>query len=63
MIFEEAYPNYIRVLFNHLSTHTSLGLDLLYAFKINKSNGGKQRKQKDTIIPMNNPDVECCGKP
>jgi hypothetical protein len=27
-----------------------------------KSNGGKQRKQKDTIIPMNNPDIECHGK-
>jgi len=28
-----------------------------------KSNGGKQRKQKDTVIPMNNPKIECCGKP
>jgi hypothetical protein len=64
LIFEEAYPNCIGVfLFNYLSTHTSLGPDLLYASKINKLNRGKQRKQKDTIISMNNPDVECCGKP
>jgi len=28
------------------------------AFDINRSNGGKQRKQKDTIIPINNPKVE-----
>jgi len=30
---------------------------------MNKSNGGKQRKQKDTIIPMNNPYPKFCGKP
>src|SRR6266851_4437605 len=28
-----------------------------------QSNGGKQRKQKDTIIPINNPDIECHRKP
>jgi hypothetical protein len=49
-------------LFDHLSAHTLLGLDALRAFDMNKSNGGKQRKQKDTVIPMNNPTVECRGK-
>jgi hypothetical protein len=43
--------------------HASLGPDALCAFNMNKSNGGKQRKQKDTTIPMNNPDVERRGKP
>ena len=63
-IFEEAHPKCVALfLFDHLSAHTSLGPDALHAFDINKSNGGKQRKQKDTVIPMNNPSVECCGKP
>jgi hypothetical protein len=30
---------------------------------MNKGNGGKQRKQKDTIIPMSNPHPEFHGKP
>ena len=64
LIFEEVHPNCIGVfLFDHSSAHASLGPDALCMFDMNKSNGGKQRKQKDTIIPMNNPDIECCGKP
>ncbi len=63
-IFEEAHPRCVRLfLFNHSSMHASLGPDALRAFDMNKSNGGKQRKQKDTTIPMNNPDIECRGKP
>ena len=63
-IFEEAHPDCVGVfLFDHSSAHASLGPDALCAFDMNKSNGGKQRKQKDTIIPMNNPDIECRGKP
>ena len=63
-IFEEAHPDCVGVfLFDHLSTHMSLEPDALYVFKMNKSNRRKQRKQKDIIIPMNNPDIECCGKP
>jgi hypothetical protein len=63
-IFEEAHPDCVGVfLFNHSSAHTSLRSDSLHASEMNKSNGGKQRKQKDTTIPMNNPDVECRGKP
>ena len=30
---------------------------------MNKSNGGKQRKQRDTVIPDTNPTVEHRGKP
>jgi hypothetical protein len=29
---------------------------------MNKSDGGKQRKQKDTVIPMTNPDVRFRGE-
>ncbi len=62
-IFEEAHPKCIALfLFDHLSAHASLRPDALRAFDMNKSNGGKQRKQKDTVIPMNNPSVECRGK-
>jgi len=43
--------------------HASLGPDALHAFDMNKSNGGKQRKQKDTIIPINNPCAEFHKKP
>ena len=63
-IFEEAHPECIALfLFDYSSTHASLGPDALRAFDMNKSNGGKQRKQKDTVIPMNNPSVECHRKP
>jgi hypothetical protein len=63
LIFEEAHPDCIGLfLFDHSSVHASLGPDALRAFDMNKSNGGKQRKQKDTIIPMNNHYVEHHGK-
>jgi hypothetical protein len=29
---------------------------------MNKSNGGKKKPWKDTVIPINNPTIECCGK-
>src|SRR6266853_5830106 len=62
-IFEEAHPNCVALfVFDQSSTHTSLGPDALRAFDMNRSNGGKQRKQKDTVIPINNPSVECHGK-
>jgi hypothetical protein len=62
-IFEEAHANCVTLfLFDHSSTHASFGPDALRAFDINKSNGGKKKPQKDTIIPMNNPTVECRGK-
>src|SRR5713226_7785450 len=62
-IFEEAHPNCVSLfVFYQSSAHASLGPDVLHAFEMNKSNGGKQRKQKDTVIPMNNPYVKFCGK-
>jgi hypothetical protein len=64
LIFEEAHPNCVRVfLFDHSSAHALLGPDSLHTFEMNKLNGGKQRKQKDITIPINNPNVECHGKP
>jgi hypothetical protein len=42
--------------------HTSLGLDGLCGFDIKKLNGGKQRKQKDTIMARNNPYIELYRK-
>jgi len=64
VIFEEAHPNCVALfLFDHSSAHASLGSDALRAFDMNKGNGGRQRKQRDTVIPMNNPTVECHGKP
>jgi hypothetical protein len=58
-IFEEAHPKCVgRFLFDHSSAHALLGPNALHAFDMNKSNGGSQRKQKDTIIPMNNPCVK-----
>src|SRR6266851_7853547 len=62
-IFEKAHPRCVRLfLFDHSSAHTLLGPDVLHTFDMNKLNGGKQRKQKDTIIPMNNHYVEHRGK-
>jgi len=62
-IFEEVHPNCVTLfVFNQSSAHTSLGHNALHAFEINKSNGGGQRQQKDTIIPMNNPCPEFCSK-
>jgi hypothetical protein len=49
-------------IFKQLLVHTSLGLDALCGFDIKKLNGGKQRKQKDTIMPRNNPYVELYRK-
>jgi len=63
-IFDKAHPGCKGVfIFNQSSAHGSLGPDALRAFDMNKSNGGKQRKQKDTVIPMNNPHEGLRGKP
>jgi len=50
-------------IFNQSSAHASLRPDALRTFDMNKSNGGKQRKQKDTVIPMNNLHAQFQGKP
>jgi hypothetical protein len=61
-IFEEPHPGCCALfIFDQSSAHTSLGPDVLCAFDMNKSNGGKQQKQKDTIIPMSNPEPYCRG--
>jgi hypothetical protein len=62
-IFEEAHPNCIALfVFDQLSAHTLLGPDALRAFDMNRSNRGKQRKQKDTVILLNNPCPKFHGK-
>lgn len=62
-IFEELHPNCTALFFfDQSSAHASLGPDSLRAFDMNKGNGGKQRIQKDTIIPMNNPTVALRGQ-
>jgi len=63
-IFEEAHPDCVALfVFDQSSAHASLGPDALCAFNMNKSNGGGQRKQKDTVVPMNNPCEKFHGKP
>jgi len=63
VIFKEAHPNCIALfVFNQLSAHALLGPDALCAFDMNRSNGGKQRKQKNTMILLNNRCPEFHGK-
>jgi hypothetical protein len=55
-IFEAAHPGKKALfIFDQFSAHASLPEDALKAFEMNKSDGGKQHKQHDTIIPMSNP--------
>ncbi len=62
-IFEEAHPSCITLfVFDQSSAHTLLGPDALCAFDMNKSNGGSQRKQKDTVILMTNAHPKFRGK-
>ena len=62
-IFKEAHLECVALfVFDMSSAHASLRPDALCVFNINKSNGGKQRKQKDMVIPMNNAHPEFAGK-
>ena len=62
-VFERAHPKCVALfIFDQSSAHASLGPDSLKAFEMNKSDGGKQRVQRDTIIPQSNPIVEHRGK-
>ena len=62
-IFEVAHPRCQALfIFDQLSAHAALPEDALKAFEMNKSNGSKQRHQKDTVIPDNNPTPKHCGK-
>jgi hypothetical protein len=57
-IHDETSPGYQALfIFNNSSAHASLPPNALKAFEMNKSDGGKQRRQHDTIIPQSNPDV------
>lgn len=49
-------------IFDQSSAHASLAPDALHAFSMNKSDGGKQRIRRDTIIPNSNPDSRFRGK-
>lgn len=49
-------------IFDQSSAHASLAPGALRAFDMNKSNGGKQRKQNDTVIPDTNPTPVQRGK-
>jgi hypothetical protein len=63
-IFEAAHPGCQALfIFDQSSAHASLPPDALKAFEMNKSDGGKQCKQRDTIIPQSNPDPRFRGKP
>jgi hypothetical protein len=63
-IFEAAHPDcQAGFVFDQSSAHGSLAPDALHAFDMNKSNGGKQRVQQDTIIPQSNPTESLRGKP
>ena len=62
-IFEEVHQDCQALfIFDQSSAHASLGPDALHTFEMNKGNGGKQRKQKDTIIPQTNPTEALRGK-
>ena len=63
-IFETAHPDCQALfIFDQSSAHASLPPDALKAFEMNKSDGGKQCKQRDTIIPQSNPDPRFRGQP
>lgn len=62
-IHEEAHPGKTALcVFDHSPTHTTLPPDGLNAFGMNMSDGGKQRRQRDTVIPQSNPDIACRGR-
>jgi hypothetical protein len=63
-IFEAAHPGKQALfIFDQSSAHASLPPDALKAFEMNKSDGGKQHIQRDTIIPQSNPVTKLRGQP
>jgi hypothetical protein len=63
-IFEELFPGKQALLiFDQSSAHAALADDALKAFEMNKKNGGAQQLQRNTIIPMSNPDPRFRGCP
>lgn len=64
VIFKELHPRCAALfIFDQSSVHASLGPDAQSASTMNKTNGGSQRRQKDTIILINNPHPAYRGKP
>ena len=62
-IFEAAHLGKQSLfIFDQSSAHVSLPINALKAFEMNKSDGGKQWIQWDTIIPVTNPAIEFHGK-
>lgn len=62
-IFNKAHPGKQALfIFDQSSAHASLPDDALKAFEMNKSDGGKQRVQRDTIILESNPTPEYRGQ-
>jgi hypothetical protein len=62
-IFEAAHPNKQSLfIFDQSSAHASLPPNALRAFEMNKSDGGKQCVQQDTIIPDSNPTKALHGR-
>ncbi|THU76463.1 hypothetical protein K435DRAFT_704834 [Dendrothele bispora CBS 962.96] len=56
-VFELQFPGKQALfVFDNSSAHGCLRPDALKAWEMNKSDGGKQRHQHDTIIPTSNPD-------
>jgi hypothetical protein len=56
-IFDYTHPNCIGVfVFDRSSAHEGFAEDALNANPMNVNPGGKQKKMRDTIIPLNNPD-------
>jgi hypothetical protein len=62
-VFELAHPGKQALfIFDQSSAHASLPPDALKAFEMNKLDGRKQCKQRDTVIPESNPVPEHRGK-
>ncbi|KAF9552179.1 hypothetical protein CPC08DRAFT_754904 [Agrocybe pediades] len=62
-VFEKQFPGRVALfVFDQSSAHGCLPPDSLKAWEMNKSDGGKQRHQKDTIIPNDNPVSDLRGK-
>ena len=58
-VFKEAHPGcQVLFIFDQSSAHASLPPNALKAFEMNKENRGKQRRQKDTVVPETNSIVE-----
>jgi hypothetical protein len=62
-VLKKAHPNCVALFISDQSSaHASLGPNALKAFEMNKSDGGKQRIQHDTVIPESNTVAEHQGK-